>query len=94
MDNHPKAGDPNFYADDYKEFKREEKDDWTIIHKSNSGNRIMIEEHLPEGSNLLPNRIFPHGGCNLIGGSIFCSFSHIDWEIPPKQVRDVPTVGN
>lgn len=82
---HPKGNVPNFHADDYVEVDREIKDGWTCIYYKNSGGRIRIKELPPEGSGEIPNLIYPGGGCSFVKGTLFCSFGHIDWQIPPKK---------
>jgi len=81
---HPKASAPNFWANDYKETKRYETDQCRIIHYENSGGREKIEEHYLN-ERRLPSTYYPGGGCSSVNGTPFCSFGHIDWQIPTKR---------
>jgi hypothetical protein len=83
MKEHPKASTPGFWNDDYKETKRYEEGGYLIIHYENSAGREKVEELPLSGG--LPNVHFPGGGCNRVGGTLFCSFNHIDWQVPQKQ---------
>ena len=43
----------------------------------------MIEGTPLEGTDKMPFRSYPGGGCSSDGGIMFCSFSQIDWKLPP-----------
>ena len=83
-----KANTPGFWNNDFKTTKTEIKNGYKIKHQKNSVGRRRILE-IPLEEDKLLNCIYPDGGCNLVGGIIFCSFDHIDWSIPRKNLNRI-----
>jgi hypothetical protein len=86
----PKASHKQFYSD-FKTIKSFEKNGYHVDYQLNLANRrriIEVPQFVDEEvkyKNFLTNCIYPDGGCNAINGMIFCSFGHMDWQIPSKK---------